>query len=72
MGRRYVDNSVIGAIVGLSLFVSWILFCFALIVFKMWLIGSLLTSGIKAAKDDCRKTYGIETVLSGNWFCPTK
>lgn len=38
----------------------------------IWAGGSAITSGIKTAKDDCGKTYGIEKVLDGDWFCSTK
>jgi hypothetical protein len=71
MGRRF-DDTFIGALVGLVLFGGWIVFCLALVALKFWLIGSLLTSGIKAAKDDCGQTYSVESVLSGDWFCPSK
>lgn len=35
-----------------------------------WLIGSAVTSGVKSISDDCGKTYRVEKVLAGNWFCP--
>lgn len=35
-----------------------------------WVLASAVTSGVKVAKDDCGKTYGIESVVSGDWFCP--
>jgi len=37
----------------------------------LWLAISLATSGIKAVASDCGHTYGIESVVSGDWFCPT-
>lgn len=40
--------------------------------FKLWLIFSLLTSGLKTLSDNCDKTFVIEPVVSGNWFCPDK
>jgi hypothetical protein len=43
-----------------------------LIFLKLWLVGSLLTSGIKAISGHCGQTYGIESVVSGNWFCPDR
>lgn len=33
-------------------------------------VGSAITSGIKAANHDCDSHYQIEAVFSGNWFCP--
>lgn len=70
--RKSIDTDLLGALLGIGLFCGWILFCLALVALKVWVIGSLLTSGVKAAKDDCGQVYGVESVLSGNWFCPTK
>ena len=39
-------------------------------VMIFWGLGSLVTSGIKAAKGECAVTYGIEKVVQGDWFCP--
>lgn len=47
-------------------------FAISIAVFKLWLIGSLATSSIKAISDDCGTRYGIEKVVSGNWFCPAE
>lgn len=41
-----------------------------LIPVSLWVGASAVTSGIKSAKGDCGTTYGIESVLSGDWFCP--
>lgn len=38
----------------------------------LWLAGSLATSGIKVAQNDCGTTYQIEEIVSGDWFCPEK
>jgi len=58
---------------GIGVFLGIIAFWFALVVLKVWLIGSLITSAIKAGSDSCGATYGIESVgFSGNWFCPSK
>lgn len=42
----------------------------------LWLSASLATSVIKAARDDCGKTYGIEVSrlgsINGNFFCEVK
>lgn len=35
----------------------------------LWLTGSLVTSGVKAVSGSCGKTYPVEKVVSGNWFC---
>ena len=37
--------------------------------FNLWLIPSVITSGIKSIANDCGKTYPVEFVLSGDWFC---
>ena len=71
MSRRY-DDSLLGLLFGIGLMLAWIGFCLALVTLKLWLIGSLVTSTVKTVKGDCGQTYGVETVLSGNWFCPTK
>jgi hypothetical protein len=36
---------------------------------KMWLIGSLLVSSVKAISGQCGGHYAVEGVLSGDWFC---
>lgn len=36
----------------------------------LWIGASAITSGVKALKDDCGRTYGIESVVAGDWFCP--
>lgn len=38
----------------------------------LWLFLSLVTSGIKVVKDECKKTYVIEKVVEGKLFCPEK
>ena len=44
------------------------------LVFQIWLWGSLITSGIKRTAKDCDQTYKIEQikVIHGDWFCPNK
>ena len=51
-----------------------ILFVTVALTVKVWLVGSLLTSSVKAMSDDCGKTYGVELVpvIQGNWFCTEK
>lgn len=42
------------------------------LLFKVWLFGSLITSGVKSVAGSCGQTYDIEKVIiNGNWFCPT-
>ena len=39
-------------------------------VLKLWFMGSLFTSSIKAVSDSCGKSYGVESVgVNGDWFC---
>ena len=41
-----------------------------LILAKVWLWGSLMTSSVKTLSDDCGETYGIEgKLINGDWFC---
>lgn len=35
----------------------------------VWVAGSAITSGVKSLSDDCGKTYPVEAVFSGDWFC---
>ncbi len=43
--------------------------CFA---FGGWVVGSLLSSLVKAAQDQCSMEYGIENYgVDGNFFCPS-
>jgi len=44
---------------------------FALFI-NLWVIPSAVTSGIKAVSNSCEKTYPVEKVWSGNWFCEDK
>lgn len=37
-----------------------------------WVVSSVLVSVGKAMLDNCGKAYTIESVVSGNWFCPKK
>lgn len=38
----------------------------------VWLIASGVTSGVKAVSNHCGQRYGIESIVGGDWFCPTK
>jgi len=42
------------------------------ITLKLYVIGSVVTSGIKSVSGKCGTTYPVERVLSGDWFCETK
>jgi hypothetical protein len=54
------------AIIGIVMIAFYIVIAFA----PVWVVGSVLTSGIKAGTKQCGQTYPIEKVLGGNWFCP--
>lgn len=54
------------AVAGIVLVVIYV----AIACLPIYIVGSALTSGIKAATQQCGKTYPVEAVLSGNWFCP--
>ena len=41
----------------------------SLIVATLWLLISLGTSVAKVSSGQCGKTYKIESVVSGSWFC---
>jgi cytochrome b len=53
-----------------AFFVFAVLFNLAWVCGVGWVAGSAITSGVKAAKDQCGTRYGVESVFSGNWFCP--
>ena len=42
-----------------------------ILVFKIWLFGSLITSSVKSISGDCGITYPIEkfVLINGSWFC---
>lgn len=58
-----------GTTVG-TLFVMALLFNLAWVCGVGWVAGSAITSGVKVAKDQCGTRYGVESVFSGDWFCP--
>lgn len=69
------DNPVVGLaaiLVWLMLMLGIIAFSVGLLAAKVWLIASLVTSGVKAGTSNCHVAYPVEKVLSGNWFCPAK
>lgn len=43
-----------------------------IVFLKFWVIGSLITSGIKPLAGMCDQTLVVERVLDGHWFCPDK
>lgn len=53
------------------LFGLWVVFAIVANVAIAWIGASAITSVVKAHKDECGKTYGIESVVAGDWFCPT-
>lgn len=50
-------------------FLAVIAVCVAIACAPTWVVASAITSGIKAVSDDCGKTYKVEVVLGGDWFC---
>lgn len=50
-------------------FVATALVTIALNLGIAWGAVSLVTSVVKAATDNCGKTYVIEKAFAGNWFC---
>lgn len=53
-----------------GLFILTFVVVVVIAVFQVWVIGSGLTSGIKAISGSCGQTYPVESIFSGNWFCP--
>lgn len=51
-------------------FVSATLFTIVFNLAVLWVLGSVVTSGVKGLSNDCGKRYPVEAVLAGNWFCP--
>lgn len=37
--------------------------------FIAWVGGSAIISGVKSLSGDCGKTYPVEVVFAGDWFC---
>lgn len=69
------DSPLVGFIAMLVSIVAMcgvIIFSLSLVAAKVWLLGSLVTSSVKAGTGNCSVVYPIEKVLSGNWFCPSK
>ena len=40
------------------------------LLLKLWFMGSLLTSAVKAVANKCNDTYVVERLVDGHWFCP--
>lgn len=40
------------------------------VIAEGWVVGSLVASGVKTISKDCGKVYGIEKLVSADWFCP--
>ena len=58
----------------ISLAIGTLVFAIGVLWLKVWIVGSLITSGVKAVSDKCGTTYSVEGVvgITGNWFCPTE
>jgi hypothetical protein len=67
MNRR--SGISLGTLFGIG-FVIPMVIGFVIAIAFAWVAGSTITSGIKAASDSCGKTYPVERVFSGDWFCP--
>lgn len=48
----------------------WGIILLLCLFFNFWVIPSVLVSSVKALSYSCGKTYPIEKIWSGNWFCP--
>lgn len=53
----------------LSIFGASIVLTIVVNLVMAWVVGSALTSGIKALSDSCDTRYKVEAVLAGDWFC---
>ena len=49
---------------------SFVLVQILWVMLVIWGGGSIITSSVKVFKNDCGKTYSVEPLFSGNWFCP--
>lgn len=61
------------AVVMVATFSIGAAFLVAVLTFKIWLFGSLITSSIKSLSNKCGTQYAVEgRLINGNWFCKTK
>jgi hypothetical protein len=49
-----------------------IILALAAIAAKFWIVGSLITSGVKSFKSECASVYTVEKVFQGNFFCEVR
>ena len=49
--------------------IGWVLFVVTMQGLLIWGGASAVTSGVKKLSDECGKTYFVEKVVAGNWFC---
>lgn len=54
------EGLVVVALLLIAVFFIWL---------KVYLVGSIVTSGIKALSNSCGKQYWIEWLINGDWFC---
>lgn len=66
---RHKNSESLAAFIGLWILGLWLLLVVSLVLLKIWLIGSLVTSSLKSVNNDCGQKYTIETFFDGNWFC---
>ncbi len=59
------------SVVSIIMWVIIVAVILMVLTFKVWLFGSVITSGVKSISGSCGTTYGIESipVVNGNWFC---
>ena len=57
------------AVIGIFL---WVAIVFSIV----WVVGSVVVSGVKSFKGECGLVYDIEEAsflsASGDWFCPSE
>lgn len=63
--ERHAGGVILGVVVG-------VLINLAVWLGMMWLVWSLIASGVKTLAEDCGQEYAVEAVLSANFFCPAE
>jgi len=53
----------------ISLVILLLVFSLFMFFLKVFMIGSVVTSAIKALSNSCGKEYWVEFIVNGNWFC---
>ena len=64
------ENAV--ALASIATFSLVLLAAIVITIVKVFVVGTLLTSGVKAMSEDCGTKYPVEKVFYGNLFCPKK